>query len=224
MNATVDVNAWEGGEDVDGVLSKSVQTPFTITKTPSPFTVNQPQQRTLTPQTALPEQALTNQAEAPRLEVLQALQTEARQVGQAVAAEASSQPKPVKPFAEALISQVKAVDVTDGRTTVNLHPRGLGAIEIEVLGDKDLASKVVVRVENPAVLQVLRDDRQMLAQAIGVADSTVMEFQNQGSGAQAEQHANGSDSGPEAGSAFSSDEDGPQHTDIIADGNLNILT
>ena len=44
--------------------------------------------------------------------------------------EAAPKPAP-KPFADALLTQIRAVTATEGRTVVNLHPRGLGTIEIE---------------------------------------------------------------------------------------------
>lgn len=131
---------------------------------------------------------------------------------------------PPKPFAEALMAQVKSVAVTDGRTTVNLAPRGLGNIEIDVTGDKDTTTKVVIRVENPAVLQVLRDDRQMLAQAIGVSDSSVFDFQQQSAG---DQSGSNREQNGQTGGLFG-DTMTPdvvrQHRDVVQGDQLDILT
>ncbi|UWR17462.1 flagellar hook-length control protein FliK [Sulfitobacter sp. M368] len=142
-----------------------------------------------------------------------------------LAAPQEAAPKaPPKPFAEALISQVKSVEVSEGRTSVSLHPRGLGNIEIEVVTEKDAASKVVVRVENPAVLQSLRDERDLLAQAIGLSDGSVLEFHD---------HQPNDPSGGQGGHSRSSGQSGetsltadtaPQHTDVVGDGQLDILT
>lgn len=142
-----------------------------------------------------------------------------------VAAPQEAAPKaPPKPFAEALISQVKSVEVSEGRTSVSLHPRGLGNIEIEVVTEKDTAAKVVVRVENPAVLQSLRDERDLLAQAIGVSDSSIFEFHdhqpNDPSGGQGDQSQSSGQSGETSVTA----ETTPQHTDVVGDGQLDILT
>ncbi|MFC6639693.1 hypothetical protein ACFQDR_22110 [Sulfitobacter sediminilitoris] len=129
-----------------------------------------------------------------------------------------------KPFADALISQIKSVDVSQNRTVVNLHPRGLGTIEVEVIGEKDLASKVVVRVENPAVLQALRDERQLLAHTIGVADSSVLEFRDNETGTQSD---GGQDQGAKSGGVFDgsgTEEAHRERRDIVDHGQLDILT
>jgi len=134
-------------------------------------------------------------------------------------------PKAVpKPFAEALMAQVKSVDVTPGRTTINLMPQGLGNIEIEVIAEKDVTSKVVVRVENPMVLQALRDDRQMLAQAIGVSDSNIFDFQERGTGAESQNKQPQGDAGFDmTGDALGTDVP-RQHLDVVQDDRIDILT
>jgi len=142
----------------------------------------------------------------------------------APSAEVQAKPAP-KPFADALISQVKAVEAKDGRTSVSLHPRGLGQIEIEVVTDKDSGTRVVVRVENPAVLQTLRDERQLLAQGLGFTDAGSFEFQQGFSddGARDQQRSTagfggGIDDG--AGPVTA----GVQHKNVVDDGQLDILT
>lgn len=135
-------------------------------------------------------------------------------------------PKPVpKPFAEALVAQVKSVDVSQGRTVVNLHPKGLGTIEVEVIADKDMTSKVVVRVENPAVLMALRDERQLLADTIGVADSSVMEFQDSREENPSGGAGNQTGGGNGLAAGLETEERGTaRHLDMIDDGRLDILT
>ena len=142
----------------------------------------------------------------------------------APSAEMQAKPAP-KPFADALISQVKAVEAKEGRTSVSLHPRGLGQIEIEVVTDKDSGTRVVVRVENPAVLQTLRDERQLLAQGLGFTDAGSFEFQQGFSddGARDQQRSTagfggGIDDG--AGPVTA----GVQHKNVVDDGQLDILT
>lgn len=144
----------------------------------------------------------------------------------AAAPSAETQAKPApKPFADALISQVKTVEAKEGRTSVSLHPRGLGQIEIEVVTDKDSGTRVVVRVENPAVLQTLRDERQLLAQGLGFTDAGSFEFQQGFSdeGARDQQRSTagfggGIDDG--AGPVTA----GVQHKNVVDDGQLDILT
>lgn len=144
----------------------------------------------------------------------------------AAAPSAETQAKPApKPFADALISQVKAVEAKEGRTSVSLHPRGLGQIEIEVVTDKDSGTRVVVRVENPAVLQTLRDERQLLAQGLGFTDAGSFEFQQGFSdeGARDQQRSTagfggGIDDGVGPVTA------GVQHKNVVDDGQLDILT
>ena len=129
-----------------------------------------------------------------------------------------------KPFAEALMAQVKSVEASQGRTTVNLIPRGLGNIEIEVVTAKDVTSKVVVRVENPAVLQALRDDRQLLAQAIGVTDSSIFDFQEHGARDQSEsQHNHDGQSGDPFGEP-TAPQSQRQNLDVVHEGQLDIMT
>lgn len=122
------------------------------------------------------------------------------------------------------MAQVKSVDVTPGRTTINLMPQGLGNIEIEVIAEKDVTSKVVVRVENPMVLQALRDDRQMLAQAIGVSDSNIFDFQERGTGAESQNKQPQGDAGFDmTGDALGADVP-RQHLDVVQDDRIDILT
>tara|TARA_R110001592_G_scaffold105742_1_gene297355 strand:- start:1475 stop:2581 length:1107 start_codon:yes stop_codon:yes gene_type:complete len=129
-----------------------------------------------------------------------------------------------KPFAQALVAQVKAIDIKEGRTSVSLHPRGLGQIEIDIVTDKDSSLRVVVRVENPMVLQTLRDERQMLATAMGLTDAGTFEFE-QGFSGDSNQDKHGQSTqaqGDDVGFA------GPisdiRHEDVVDDDQLDILT
>ncbi|MDF3414803.1 hypothetical protein HKX54_10090 [Sulfitobacter sp. M57] len=141
----------------------------------------------------------------------------------AAPSEANMKP-PVKPFSEAVMAQIKSVEAAQGRTTVNLIPRGLGNIEIEVLSENDATAKIVVRVENPVVLQALRDDRQVLAQTLGVSDSGLLDFQEHSAGEQSDAKQQNTGQG---GAGFS---DAPAvqpelaHRDVVQDGHLDIMT
>ncbi|HAR83023.1 MULTISPECIES: flagellar hook-length control protein FliK [Sulfitobacter] len=144
----------------------------------------------------------------------------------AAAPSAETQAKPApKPFADALISQVKAVEAKEGRTSVSLHPRGLGQIEIEVVTDKDSGTRVVVRVENPAVLQTLRDERQLLAQGLGFTDAGSFEFQQGFSDEGArDQHRSAAGFGGGIDDGAGPVTAGVQHKNVVDDGQLDILT
>ena len=94
--------------------------------------------------------------------------------------------KPATKLGEAILAQIKSVSLEEGRTQIALKPAGLGQLEIVIQNTEDSASKVVVKVENPMVLSNLREDRHVLAQAIGVTDDSQLEFQggfaNEGGG------------------------------------------
>jgi hypothetical protein len=125
-----------------------------------------------------------------------------------------------------LLAQIKSVAAAAGRTTVNLVPRGLGAVEIEIMGERDAPTQVAVRVENPAVLQALREDRQMIAQSLGITDSSLLDFQEQAP-RQETPEKTAAAPGPGTGTG---PEGSPQerqqraHTDTIRDHSLDILT
>lgn len=101
-------------------------------------------------------------------------------------------PEPPR-FAQAIAAQVRAAQVSDGHTRVALNPRGLGQIELDLKTDADGRMSIVVRVENPAVLTALRDDRALLAQAIGAPEGSQMDFQAQ---SDARRDAGQPDTGP----------------------------
>lgn len=160
-----------------------------------------------------------------RSEPLVSVSAEAHTTSNKVSTAPDLTPKtPTRPFADALIGQVKSVEVSEGRTTINLHPRGLGNIEVEVIAEKDAASKVVVRVENPAVLQALRDDRVVLAQAIGVADSEILEFKESNTGEQSDNSGGQEGGSNDLFSSSESDSVTNSHVDVLGNGNLDIVT
>ncbi len=91
----------------------------------------------------------------------------------------AAQPAPEQPkFSAALSSQIRAAEVSEGRTRIELSPRGLGVIEVDVSTGQDGALKVVVRAENPSVLNGLRQDRDLLAQALGGMEGGSLDLQS----------------------------------------------
>ncbi|TDK50219.1 flagellar hook-length control protein FliK [Antarcticimicrobium luteum] len=85
-------------------------------------------------------------------------------------------------FAAALAAQVRSAEVSEGHTRIELSPRGLGSIEVDISTAQDGTLKVVVRAENPAVLNTLRAERDMLALALGGLDSGSLDLQSYSDG------------------------------------------
>ncbi|EYD71962.1 flagellar hook-length control protein FliK [Limimaricola hongkongensis] len=84
-------------------------------------------------------------------------------------------PAPAPPshgFARALTGQIKGTVFAEGRTRIALTPGGLGEIEIDLTQEAGQL-RVVIRAENQAVLQALRDDRDGLAALLGEAGAGV---------------------------------------------------
>lgn len=70
-------------------------------------------------------------------------------------------------FARNLASQIKGTSIVEGRTRIELAPRGLGEIEIDLRSDDTGKMRVVIRAENPAVLGAMRLDREHIAAILG---------------------------------------------------------
>ncbi|MGE4326596.1 MAG: flagellar hook-length control protein FliK [Pseudodonghicola sp.] len=81
-------------------------------------------------------------------------------------------------FAEVLTEQIRAAEVSDGHTRIELNPRGLGALEVDVSTTDDGLLNVVVRAENPGVLNALKADRDLLAQALGNLGGGALDLQS----------------------------------------------
>ncbi len=73
---------------------------------------------------------------------------------------------PASGFARNLAQQIRSAKFTDGQTRIALAPRGLGEIEIDMQPDEAGKLRIVLRAENPAVLQALRGDRDGLLLAL----------------------------------------------------------
>lgn len=81
-------------------------------------------------------------------------------------------PPPASGFARNLAQQIRSATLTEGTTRIALAPRGLGEIEIDMGPDEAGNLRIILRAENPAVLQALRGDRDglLLALSQGGAD------------------------------------------------------
>jgi flagellar hook-length control protein FliK len=128
-------------------------------------------------------------------------------------------------FAAAITAQIQASEVREGRTVVELSPRGLGQVEVDIRTEADGSLKVTIRADNPSVLNALRDARDLLAQSIGAAGGGVLDFQEKPMGQ--EQGGQGTASVPE----FTSRDEGSAsaidpvpHSEVIGGGQLDITT
>lgn len=77
-------------------------------------------------------------------------------------AQAAADPSPSFMLARNAAAQIRGKVFEEGRTRVELSPRGLGDVEVEVARDDSGKLRVVLRVENPAVLTAFRQDREAL--------------------------------------------------------------
>jgi len=62
--------------------------------------------------------------------------------------------------------QINGAHVTEGSTRIELTPRGLGDIEIDMRHDEVGKLRIVLKAENPAVLNAFRHDRELLLDAL----------------------------------------------------------
>ncbi len=84
-------------------------------------------------------------------------------------------------FAAAIVDQIRTANVADGQTRIELSPRGLGNIEIEVTTDGDGATNVVIRADNSVVLNALREMRDPWVQITGMENNATFSFEDMSS-------------------------------------------
>jgi flagellar hook-length control protein FliK len=132
-------------------------------------------------------------------------------------------------FANLINSQIKNVDLGDRKTRIELAPKGLGEIEINIENDASGKMRAVIRVENPAVLELMKTDKSQLMdllsqKGIDLGDGT-LDFEGfdkeDGGDADAEGQGdlmgeNGRADGSE-GSNTTEDDPGPKITDTTVD-------
>lgn len=83
-----------------------------------------------------------------------------------IARPAEPGPPPNLGFARNIVQQIRGASFIDGHTRIALAPRGLGEIEIDLRTNESGQMRIVLRAENPAVLQALRGDRDGLLLAL----------------------------------------------------------
>lgn len=146
----------------------------------------------------------------------------------AIPAKAAPTPAP-SGFAASLANQVKGVQVSEGTTRIDLHPRGLGALEID-LAQSDTGLKVTVRAENATVLAALRDNRDVLAAVLRDANVAVhgqsLGFESFGHGRG--QQTRPDELGPTLAADGSEEDEPPAETaasrQTLAEGQVDIVT
>ncbi|KAA9009978.1 flagellar hook-length control protein FliK [Histidinibacterium aquaticum] len=140
----------------------------------------------------------------------------------------ASQPPASNPaaFANRIAAQIKSVGVGEGRTLVQLRPDGLGQIEVEVTRGEEGALRIVMKVENPVVLQALRTDRDMLLSVLGEAGSDVaegeLEFGTFGGGR--DDGGTDRDESEPGDMGAILETPGVARTEVLEDGRVDILT
>ncbi|WP_181418567.1 flagellar hook-length control protein FliK [Pseudoroseicyclus aestuarii] len=116
------------------------------------------------PQAAAP-QSLPLQAQPLQTQPLQAL-------SQPPAAAQPPHPPEAPPIPTQIAEPLRRLSHEEERTRVELMPKGLGSIEIEVHRAEDGRLQVVLRADNSATLAALRGDREGLLGALGQSGIT----------------------------------------------------
>lgn len=140
-------------------------------------------------------------------------------------------PSPQHGLARNLAGQIRGVNFSEGTTRIELTPQGLGTIEIEISPDEQGKLRVVLRAENPAVLNAMRSDRDMLAGLLrdgGTSvDDSAMSFEDFGQ----QRRAAGQETAEAVNSRLTLDDgevdevaEPVQSQNPVVDGRLNILT
>lgn len=80
-------------------------------------------------------------------------------------------------FSLALTEQLRAIKIQDGVTKVQLSPRGLGIIEVEVITDTDNTTNIVIRSDNAVVLTALKDVRELVSQVLNLESGSTLNFE-----------------------------------------------
>ena len=106
---------------------------------------------------------------------------------------------PAFAFARRVAAQLHGHSFEEGKTRVELTPRGLGDIEVEVAHDDQGKLRIVLRAENPAVLTAFRNDRDMILDVLrdsGVAvDAGELGFEAFGGHGQSDGYSEGQEPG-----------------------------
>lgn len=75
--------------------------------------------------------------------------------------------RPASPLVRSVADQVSRQANDDGKLTLQLRPHGMGLIEMEVNRDQNGRAEIIMRVQNPMVLDALRAERPAMLDLIG---------------------------------------------------------
>ena len=131
---------------------------------------------------------------------------------------------PAARFAGVVSAQIRSAEISAKHTRIALAPQGLGSIEIDLRHDDSGALRVVVRADNPVVLEAMRGDRDTLAgilagNSLAAAGST-LDFQDFGG---RDRHEDSVET-PVAALGVEPDESAPDWQQTISNGKLDIRT
>ena len=89
--------------------------------------------------------------------------------------------RPARSFSQNIASQIQGRPLNEGITRIELAPRGLGSVVIELQKKETGDMQIIVKAENPAVLHALRTDREMLlsvlSNEVSAQDGVDLEFE-----------------------------------------------
>ncbi|MAQ85990.1 MAG: hypothetical protein CMH12_22815 [Maritimibacter sp.] len=109
----------------------------------------------------------------------------AQALPQPAAEQSQPAPQPKSPIVQKVVDQVAQLPTEPGTTTIRLKPHGMGIVEISVERTKDGRLDVDMRVQNPLVLDAMRNERGALShlfQGTGAQGSLSMDLFQPGAG------------------------------------------
>lgn len=142
-------------------------------------------------------------------------------------------PAPRSALVQAAVERLGPLPANPGETVVRLNPQGLGLIEVVIHEGRDGTLDVALRVQNPLVLEAMRQEREAVAQALSTppGGSLSMDLFQSGAGqrggqqqAQSGARGNGGQVAPEASDAPHTAEGPPVHSNSSRDDRVNIVT
>lgn len=128
-------------------------------------------------------------------------------------------------FSSVIVNQMRSAQFTQNHIKVELAPRGLGEIEVDVEADASGKMRAVIRAENPVVLDMLKADKSQLHELLQSKgfeiSSDDLEF--------AEREPGGGQGGDAEGNRFGAEDsenaDSPrEHASIISSNTIDIRT
>ena len=126
--------------------------------------------------------------------------------------------KPVAPLVKNVLDRMAEVEISEGKTRILLRPQGLGILELDLTRRADGQLQLAIRVENPLILEALRQEGSALGSFMGERG-----FDLSGGGADLGRYSPPSSLG-EASEAAAADETADTHSDLLTADRLNILT